>query len=207
MKFGISQQQLDKITFDFDGQRYYGVLQHWYPLFWQRLAGCGPACATNLLACIDHNTKLVTKQDCILAMRAMWKHVTPGLRGLNKVENFAKGCDNFFAEHKLPYKCNYVKIDPKKPDHFDKMIGFFKHAFELNQPVAFLNLSNGEIKDLERWHWVTIVGIEQIDDDFVATVFDSDFKFDMSLKLWFNTATNPAGFACFESCNSLKTKD
>ena len=195
MKYQISQQQLDKITFHFDGEIFYGVLQWWYPLFWQRLAGCGPACATNLLACIDPNTKLVTKQDCILAMRAMWKHVTPGLRGLNKVENFAKGCDSFFAEHKMPYKSNYVKINPNTPDHFDKMIEFLKTSFSNDQPVAFLNLSNGDIKQLERWHWVTIVGMEQVGDDYIATVFDSDFKFEMSLKTWFNTATNPAGFS------------
>ena len=195
MKYTISQQQLDKITFNFDDEVFYGVLQHWYPLFWQRLAGCGPACATNLLACRDKNTNLVTKQDCILAMRAMWKHVTPGLRGLNKVEKFANGSNAFFDEHKLPYKCEYIKCNPKEDGSYDKMIQFFKTAFDDDQPVAFLNLSNGDIKELERWHWVTIVSIEQVDNDFVATIFDSDFKFEMSLKTWHSTATHPAGFA------------
>jgi len=197
MKYQLSKQQLDKITFEFDGQQYFGVLQHWYPLFWQRLSGCGPCCATNLLACIDKNTNLITKDDCIQTMRAMWKFVTPGLRGLNKAEKFAKGSNAFFEAYNLPFFCDYIICQPKDKTSLDKTLDFIKKSLQNDQPVAFLNLSNGDIPQLERWHWVTIVSLDQSDGDNVVTIFDSDLKFDMSLNLWSKTATDVSSFACY----------
>ena len=204
MKYSISKRQLDKMTFCFDGKTFYGVLQHWYPLFWQRLSGCGPCCATNMLACIDDNTKLNTKQDCIDTMQKVWKFVTPGIRGLNKVEKFAKGSNGFFAKYNLPYTCQFVKCQPQNKNDFDNMIDFLKKSFANDQPVAFLNLCNGEINELERWHWVTIVSIEQKDGEYIATIFDSDLIFEMSLDKWHRTATETASFACYTHLQSVQ---
>ena len=39
------------------------------------------------------------------------------------------------------------------------MINFVRLGLDQDCPVAFLNLSNGRLTNLDSWHWVTITGL------------------------------------------------
>ena len=57
-------------------------------------------------------------------------------------------------------------------------------------PVAFLNLCRGKVKELDWWHWVTIIAME---GDRV-TILDSGREFDIDLALWYATTKKRGGF-------------
>jgi len=50
MIISISRPDLLTITDSRTTQRFFGGIQSWYSTEWSRRAGCGPTCATNILA-------------------------------------------------------------------------------------------------------------------------------------------------------------
>ena len=62
-------------------------------------------------------------------------------------------------------------------------------ALERDRPVAFLNLCNGKVKELDWWHWVTIVALE----GSAATILDSGREFPIDLERWLATTRKRGG--------------
>ena len=80
------------------------------------------------------------------------------------------------------------------------VVDFIAKGLDSDCPIAFLNLSNGKVSNLDRWHWVTIVGLETDQDNnhVSAQIFDGGKEFEIDLKLWYETTTLSGGFVFFE---------
>ena len=196
MIYSIDSEKQQMLTAKIGNKIYYGCSQKWYPSFIQRLAGCGPTAASNLFACIN-NPPFANKAQRLVVMQDLWLYVTPGIYGLDSVDDFAGGSNRFFKDKDLPYECVSLKYPDDEKPPFDAVKEFLKTALSDNCPVAFMNLSNGAIEELEQWHWVTVVSFD--DQTNAITVFDANKKFEMDLKLWHDTTTRRAGFARFKN--------
>ncbi len=86
---------------DETGMRYHGADQEWFPLVWQRKAGCGPTTASNLVLYNRHQASPIGKTDMVRLMENMWNHITPGIMGVHLVSIFTKGLDEHLAEQSL----------------------------------------------------------------------------------------------------------
>jgi hypothetical protein len=69
-------------------------------------------------------------------------------------------------------------------------------ALSGDRPVAFLNLCNGKEKNLDRWHWVTVVSMEYT-PPVLLRVLDGGTVKTVDLALWRDTTTDGGGFAYF----------
>lgn len=136
-----------------------------------------------------------TAEARVAVMQTMWNYLTPGVRGLHRVRKFKNGSDAFFKAKKLPFACRCAEFAEDSPLTIGQTADFIKEALSLDAPLAFLNLLNNSVKDLERWHWVTIVSFD--DAEMTATVFDGDKKFLLPLPLWFEKPRDRCGLAYY----------
>lgn len=195
----ILLKHLDKLTVLDQGVTYYGFDQEWYSKLWQRRAGCGPTTASTL---ISYNTNRVqggSKAASVVLMEELWGYVTPGIMGVHTVAHFTRGLREYLVKKHLGFEIAAlsVPIDRANRPSFAQVREFLVSRLEADQPIAFLNLNNGEAENLDPWHWVTIVGIEQhkTDGPFFAHVYDAGARFLVNLSLWYETTTRPGGFA------------
>ena len=71
---------------------------------------------------------------------------------------------------------------------------FLRTALAADSPVAFLNLSHGLVKELDSWHWVTIVGLEQHGDGLMqTTILDGGREYAVDFRLWFQSTRAGGG--------------
>ncbi|MFZ5973909.1 MAG: hypothetical protein ACOYU3_00680 [Bacillota bacterium] len=190
------------------GNTFKGCDQEWFGSLWQRKAGCGPSVATNVLLYL-HGTGTVTlpedvhcKTECIRLMETLWRHVTPTAMGVHTLDLFCNGVKDFALSQGTLLQCRTLGIPQKgtlRPA-LSAVVGFIQKAFESGCPVAFLNLSNGKVRNLDKWHWVTVVGLETGEDDggVQARIYDAGKAFTIDLKLWHETTTLGGGFVYFE---------
>ena len=69
---------------------------------------------------------------------------------------------------------------------------FLLTALAADCPVAFLNLNNGKVTNLDRWHWVTLVAADP--ERLMVTMLDQGRRVDIDLALWLETTTLGGGF-------------
>ena len=147
-----------------------GCDQNMYRSPFQKQAGCGPCTATNLLdyamqQCLP-DVHVLQLTDFIEMMHLVWHYVTPGFMGVHRTRQLADGIDRYAADHKLPFLS--VRLDfparRKKRPSINAVIRFISDGLDGDSPVAFLNLSNGKLKGLESWHWVTIIALYRQSD-------------------------------------------
>lgn len=189
-------------------QTYEGGNQAWFPKRWQRLAGCGPTAATNLFFYLTHNqaplelyTGANLKEDWVALMEEMWKYVTPSMRGVNTTKKFYIPLRAFMKSKGLDVEYRFCDIPEEKSQRpeFQEIMDFLEEALIKDAPIAFLNLDNGEVKNLDRWHWVTIISMESTEDGLGAFVdiLDEGQVKRIDLALWFNTTSLGGGFVYF----------
>lgn len=199
---GLSRPEVLEIT-DQSGRKYYGGDQAWYRSFWKRQSGCGPTSCSNLiwyLAITREKYKVLfqgttkTKSEFICLMEQVWKYVTPTLQGVHKVEIFTDGAVRFAKGQNvvLSYKKLVIPQNEYERPGIEGMDGFLTESLAKDRPVAFLNLSNGKIKHLESWHWVTIVGYRM--DTHTALIYDQGRTIEADMKLWLETTYAGGGF-------------
>lgn len=190
---------------DDQGALYHGADQEWFPLLWQRKAGCGPTTATHLVLYNRHDSRPSNKPDMVRLMDTMWTHITPGIMGVHLVSQFTKGLSRFLAEHALPYSITSITVakDRTKRVGFEQIVSFIEGALLIDQPVAFLNLSSGEVKNLDSWHWVTIVGLEHTENGVLIHVYDGGTQWVIDLKLWYETTVRSGGFVSLQRTQDL----
>lgn len=189
-------------------ETYEGGNQAWFPKRWQRLSGCGPTAATNLFFYLTHNqapSELETgenlKEDWVALMEEMWKYVTPSMRGVNTTKKFYVPLRAFMKSKGLDVEYRFCDV-PEKKDHrpqFQNILDFLDEALTKDAPIAFLNLDNGEVKNLDRWHWVTIISLEFTEDGGSAfvNILDEGCVKRIDLALWFKTTHLGGGFVYF----------
>lgn len=199
-KISIKNPEYLEILNEMTSEMYYGCNQEWYKKPWQRMSGCGPTVASNIIL-YSRKKVGISKNDSIMIMNEMWQHVTPTIKGVNTTNIFYNGLLSY--ANSMNAKLAYDAVDvPKKkelrPD-FEKIVCFIKNSLENNVPIAFLNLCNGEEKCLDKWHWVTLVSIEYEEDLSlcIIEILDESIKKTIDLKLWYNTTTLGGGFVSF----------
>ncbi len=134
-KISIKNPEYLVILDDITSEKYYGCNQEWYKKPWQRMAGCGPTVASNIIL-YKRNNIGISKNDSIAIMEEMWKHVTPTMKGVNSTNIFYNGLLSY-AKNKSSM-LQYDAIDvPKKKDMqptFERIINFIKISLENDLP-------------------------------------------------------------------------
>ena len=172
-------------------------------MLWQRRAGCGPTTASTLM--LYHQQKqsprVIEREEAVVLMQQLWSLVTPGIMGVHLVSQFTKGVGIFLP--KLPFALTeqtlkIPKSKEKRPS-LAQVVDFLVASFEADSPVAFLNLSKGSLANLDEWHWVTLVAVEQEGEGepVYATLYDAALTWKIDLGLWLESTTRGGGFVSY----------
>lgn len=204
----ITYLNLFKVIDKSEQKTYDGCNQVWYPSIWQRLSGCGPSAASNIFFYLSHSQSTLqleegfnSKEAWLSLMKEIWKYVTPSIRGVNTLKMFYEPMlaytktKGIHVEYRI---CDVPKDKSLRP-HLKDVVNFLEEALEKDAPIAFLNLCNGEEKNLDRWHWVTIIALEyseERDNVFVDILDQGEIK-RIDLALWYQTTTLGGGFVYF----------
>ncbi len=183
----------------------WGSNQEWYLDSWQRTAGCGPATCANLVwylsKTLDEFKPLFLcenndRTSMLALMEELWTYITPTRMGVNNTSIFAEGVAEFGLDKGIKFKIDVLKIPvfPTERPDWNTVKKYLSYAFSNDLPVAFLNLSNGKLKNLESWHWVTLTGIDE--ETSAATMLDQGKRSEVDLKLWLDTSAMGGGFVC-----------
>ena len=183
-----------------DGTLCRGADQDWYRDVWQRRAGCGPTAAAMILdylSCVWPElsgltvTDARTTEDFLAQMEAVWPYVTPGTMGLDKPESFVLGCRSFALSRGAVLDGRILPIPRRgkglRPD-LDQVRTFLVWALDKDSPVAFLNYSNGDLKNLDSWHWVPLIACRGEGDSLTVTALDGGEEKELDLALWLETS-------------------
>jgi hypothetical protein len=181
---------------DSTGLEYFGCNQEWYTSYWRRFTGCGPSTASTLLIYLQRSGRInfpiggYDKKDCKLVMDSVWPYVNPTVRGVNTSDIFVDGIEKFASVHGFSIECQRLVLPHAdgRPSLSDA-VNFIENGLRKDCPVAFLNLHNGKVKNLESWHWLTIVQIARDKDlqHVEVTVFDGDSADTVDFKNWYET--------------------
>jgi hypothetical protein len=184
-----------------ENKDYCGCGQGWYRKKWQKMAGCGPTTAANIVLYMDRDKageKGLTIGVCRLKMEEMWGFVKPGLQGVNSTEKFRKGISEYASSKGMELDSEVCDIPEERSGRpeLGTVLGFIEEALDRDCPVAFLNLCNGMELSLHKWHWVTIIGLEHDGDDGSAMieVLDEGSLKRLNLALWYDTTKKGGGF-------------
>ena len=194
-----------------DGTRSHGADQDWYSLPWRQRAGCGPTTASVQMAYLAALRPSLAalfplegreQGTFVTYMDQVWEYVTPGSHGLNRVEMYTDGVTRFCGERgvRLVSHALEVPIGEERPG-FERCVSFIRAGLASDCPVAFLNLDNGEVEALDKWHWVLLSALKKGDAGTLVTVVDSGNSFSIDLKLWYDTARDLGGFVWLEELN------
>ena len=185
----------------------FGANQNWYSTIFQRMAGCGPTAASNLIwyltatrpmSCNRLCARVCTEQPNMLhLMKQVWKYVTPGLRGVDKTSILANGVVRFADERQVPLRTAVLDVSPERSQRPspEEVHAFLSDALLNDLPVAFLNLGSGRVDNLDNWHWVTLVSVDR---SLKAEMYDQGVRQDIDLALWLSTAARGGGFVTFD---------
>ncbi|NCB63857.1 MAG: hypothetical protein EOM52_09665 [Clostridia bacterium] len=201
--YGITDPEILTIC---DGERSWrGADQEWYGEEWQRKAGCGPTCAATLLRYVAEKrggwealypAASREQTDFLALMDEVWKHVTPGKMGVNTLHIFTRGIKAYAAEKgvKLPVRELDIPALKLARPTVDQCAAFLRTGLSSDSPVAFLNLSAGEVKELDSWHWVTIIALEEHSEGpLLCTILDGGKEITVDFRLWFRTTGRGGG--------------
>jgi hypothetical protein len=182
-----------------------GFCQEWYPTAPQRIAGCGPTVACMIMTYILYKAFHISspvsqgQSACLAAMEEAWRHVTPGDEGIPTTRMFCEGFLEYAKAKELDVDARSLDVPQEmafRPS-FTEILRFLSEALASDAPVAFLNLCNGDVHNLDRWHWVTILSIEYDEREAYVRIMDEGRLMDVDLRLWYDTTVRGGGFACF----------
>jgi len=195
---------LDKITH----KTYFGYHQECYTTEWQRISGCGPSAAANIIFYLNYTRsnlglgqRLTKIESCISLIEEVWEYVTPGENGIPSTKMFyedvlsyelAKGINAQYAVCDLPEEKTYRH-------KLTEVLSFLEGGLIKDAPIAFLNLCNGQVKNLDPWHWVTIISLDYAENGKSAfiKILDEGLIKKIDLALWYDTTTLGGGFVYF----------
>ena len=188
----------------------HGVNQDWYPTYWRRTAGCGPCTASNMLRYWRERLALTlptdSREQMVRLMEKTWGYVTPGVFGLNSPLRFQEGMDQLLQDLGSDMRCRVLLI-PKAADErpaLSDVAAFLQGGLEQDSPVAFLNLHNGTLSHLDRWHWITLLSVEHTEGHLVAHGVDNGKRLTVDLSEWLKSSTLGGGFV---SCGPQAGED
>ena len=187
-----------------NGQRYYGADQEWFSRFWRRKAGCGPTTAAEQMAYLSRTRpnlaplcpmEYLEREAFSAYMDKVWAFVTPSLKGLDSIEKYASGVVRFAKARGLALHPMTLAIPAgdARPS-LEVCLAFLRAGLERDCPVAFLNLDNGGVRNLDKWHWVLLTGLRSDELGAVATMADAGRRQEIDLALWYERTKAYGGF-------------
>jgi hypothetical protein len=191
------------------GETVKGGDQDWYASWWRRMAGCGPTTAANVIlylrnardAADPRGAALRDRREFIRLMDRVWKYVTPGRGGVNTTMKLRQGIAGYSGAEGLRLRTEALDIDdaPGARPQLARIVEFIRAGLERDLPVAFLNLHNGLELQLEKWHWVTITGMDYEADGGAASIeiLDNCNLLRVNLGRWLASAERGGGFVRF----------
>ncbi len=184
----------------------FGADQDWFRGFWQRKAGCGPCTGANILLYLFRQGRVRLDEGAddrkgfLKLMEQSWGYLTPGMMGLNSPFMMQKGLDAYFEERGSAFRAKAIEV-PAQNDERPSLAQaeeFIRKGLAADSPVAFLNLSNGDIPHLESWHWVTVIGIEGEGDRADLLIYDNGNQIRVNLYTWLHSTKRGGGFVYVE---------
>lgn len=203
----IDNPDLLKVVDQNTNRIYFGCDQKWYTSEWQRISGCGPSVASNLIFYLKYNRSSLlehgfnSKEKWLSLMEEIWEYVTPAQKGIPTTKMFYNAVVVYAQSIGLMVKHHFCDVpkDKSKGPQLSEIVDFLEEALINNAPVAFLNLCNGVENNLDSWHWVTIIAIDYKDsgDSIFINILDEGIIKRINLTLWYNTTTLGGGFVYF----------
>lgn len=213
----ISNLTALKVLNESTNEVHLGCDQEWFATKWQRLSGCGPCVASNIIFYLDQKHRpfekrkcLIMKKECLLIMENVWNYITPTSKGIYTTKMFYEAVLSYMNSKGFNIEYGFIDIPKEKSDRpkLSEVLDFINKALLYDIPVAFLNLCNGDEKNLERWHWVTIISLDYQEKEnctFVIALDEGIIK-KIDLKLWYYTTSQGGGFVYFIPVNSVDNK-
>lgn len=209
MNASILRPELMTITEEETQSTTFGGDQDWYADEWRRRAGCGPTCAANVAAYLaltrPEMRALYAGEDMLKIqfsshMEEMYSFVTPGNMGLNRVEMFTQGMEDFARSRGVSLRAHVFEVHGnmhKSRPPVSELIEFVRSGLAADCPVAFLNLTRGRVKNLQAWHWITITSADLEDGSLSACASDEGKVNCFDLKLWYLSTRMRGGLIYF----------
>jgi hypothetical protein len=184
------------------GDVFYGCNQDWFGTAWQRLSGCGPSVVTSVILYRNSDGRAADKADAVSLMEEVWKFVTPTERGIPTSGMLLERVEAYAASKgfRVGYGILDVPEGASPRPSSDELALWLSGALGRDEPVAFLNLCNGEERSLDEWHWVIIVSVERREPDghVIVGIIDRGAVATADLSVWLETTTCGGGFVHFE---------
>lgn len=185
---------------------HFGGNQDWFSERWQQQAGCGPTNAANLIWYHSQKSpdyqrlcpyQAARKEEFIMLMEDVWNYVTPGNMGVNSTEIFRDGVLTYGKDHGIILQAKTLEVAglTSMKRNYEKIREFVTEALSKDLAVAFLNLSNGTLQNLDSWHWVTVVAMNGEE----ALIYDQGKAFWINMRKWTNTSLMGGGFVYIDS--------
>lgn len=200
----LTLKHLEWLQVKKDGRFSYGYNQEWYRDDWQRLSGCGPTTATQVISYVQFRDGLLDSaasadgEAALERMEEVFQYVRPRFGGgLYKTQWFHEGLNDYCEKKELPYTVKRMGVYPfavcRQP--LQQVMNFIKQGLGSDSPVAFLNRHRGHEQGLSTWHWVPIVKLMENNDDVRCVVYDEEIECIFSLKKWLQDTMLGGGFA------------
>lgn len=208
MIHSIKNPELFEVRSNQNDEACFGCDQDWYNSEWQRISGCGPTAASNLIYYMSKtkpgSCSLDIKNDragCLALMEKVWAYVTPTEEGVDTTKMFVTSMQAFLTAAGIKSHTEICDIPENKEERpsLKDVLGFLIRAMQHDAPVAFLNLCNGAESSLEAWHWVTIISLEYdtAHEHIYLKILDESQMKKIDLKLWYDTTALGGGFVYF----------
>jgi hypothetical protein len=199
-----------------DGSTSFGISQDWLPSRWMRRAGCGPCTASGIFFYLsrkdpaleplcpfaDPEAQTLTREQSVCLVSAVWKHLTPGNKGVNTVQMFLSGAMGYAHQSGVALTPMDMHIPgiASRYSPISEYVDFIQQGLEDDCPVAFLNLSNGAETNLDGWHWVTVVSLRRDPGDakVLLEIADDTKKKTVDFKKWFGSTFLGGALAWFK---------
>lgn len=184
-----------------------GYNQEWFGTDWQRLAGCGPTTATqiiNYISCRDGYVEALQLRNkhCVMqTMEQVFPYVKPRRAGLYKTRWMKEGLEKYVQDRNWNYEVKMLRIYPfaiMRPSEKD-VAKFILDGILSDCPIAFLNRHKGHEEGLDTWHWVPIIAIEERDGKYFAFVYDDEQMKEFSINDWLKDSVLGGGFVYLEN--------
>lgn len=185
-----------------NGGFYMGGSQEWFDDKWKRMSGCGPTTASGMLWYLARSrqnnalcaTDVADKSGFLELMDTMFDYITPGMMGVNSTGIFTDGIVRYGKFRGIEPQISVLDINPavcKRPSR-ESLREFILESLRADSPLAFLNLSNGSLENLDNWHWVMLIALES--ESMTATICDQGFTKEIHLGEWLKSTILGGGF-------------
>ena len=157
----VSIKHPEWLDIDVNGDISHGYDQEWFDDEWQRLSGCGPTSAAQVLSYSEFRDGLLdvsTTANHALALERMnvvWNYVKPRFGGgVYKTQWMERGLSRLFNDKNLPYEVHMLNVSPFSASRVEVEAAaqFIHDALSQDVPVAFLN--RHKVKSLRSIHGI-----------------------------------------------------